>query len=296
MRRGIGRLVRRFSLASAVAMAFAALALASAPGAAAQESLAASCEPPRETSTIGQPTWRFAQTFTSALTGSLTRAEIEILEGDGSGDWIVEIRTEDVDGPTAVILASATVPDASVPPGESLLSVVFAAPAAVVAGQEYALVIGRPGTGIDTNGVGFRFGNDCPGRAWLSSDSGATWSPFGEEIDIPFRVFIASPAQVVADCKGQQATHVGTPGNDEITGTPARDVIAALGGRDEVSGLAGKDLICGGSGRDTLKGGKGKDKLFGQGGRDRLRGGGAKDVCKGGKGDDSAKCEVEKSI
>jgi Ca2+-binding RTX toxin-like protein len=98
-------------------------------------------------------------------------------------------------------------------------------------------------------------------------------------------------------CKGKPLTIVGTPGNDEIVGTPGPDVIAALAGNDKVSGLAGKDVECGGKGRDTLKGGKSNDKLLGQKGRDTLKGGGARDVCKGGKGNDSAsKCEVEKSI
>ena len=90
-------------------------------------------------------------------------------------------------------------------------------------------------------------------------------------------------------CKGQQATHVGTTGNDEIRGTRGRDVIAALTGKDKTFGLAGKDLVCGGAGRDTLNGGKGKDKLLGQKGADTLKGGGGNDTCKGGQGRDLEK-------
>ncbi len=100
-----------------------------------------------------------------------------------------------------------------------------------------------------------------------------------------------------ATCKGQQATIVGTAGNDLRSGTPARDVIVGLGGNDRLSGLAGRDLICGGSGKDTLGGGKGKDKLYGEAGKDKLKGGGGKDLCRGGEGRDTAsKCEVERSI
>ena len=91
-------------------------------------------------------------------------------------------------------------------------------------------------------------------------------------------------------CKGQEATHVGTIGKDELRGTSGRDVIVGLAGRDKAFGLAGKDLICGGAGKDTLNGGKGKDKLLGQKGADTLKGGGGNDTCKGGKGRD-----VEKS-
>jgi hypothetical protein len=115
--------------------------------------------------------------------------------------------------------------------------------------------------------------------------------------EILYQATIEPPAKGSGLCKGQQATILGTPGNDQLTGTPARDVIAALAGKDNASGLAGNDLICGGKGKDTLKGGKGNDKLLGQGGKDKLRGGGANDVCKGGKGNDTASaCEVEKSI
>jgi Ca2+-binding RTX toxin-like protein len=125
-------------------------------------------------------------------------------------------------------------------------------------------------------------------------------------------------------CRGQQATIVGTNGNDVRTGTPSRDVMLGLEGNDTLSGLGGNDVICGAKGNDTLKGGQGKDTLLGQkgsdtlkggggkdklsgkkgndrlkgaGGNDKLKGGGGSDTCIGGKANDSAsKCEVEKSI
>jgi RTX calcium-binding nonapeptide repeat (4 copies) len=95
----------------------------------------------------------------------------------------------------------------------------------------------------------------------------------------------APPAPAPPACKGKAATIVGTDGNDVRKGTPGKDVIVGLGGNDSLSGLAGNDVICGGAGKDTLKGGAGKDQLLGQKG---------KDVCKGGKGPDTAdkSCEV----
>jgi Ca2+-binding RTX toxin-like protein len=96
-----------------------------------------------------------------------------------------------------------------------------------------------------------------------------------------------SGAAGVVTCKGQQATIVGTSGNDTRKGTGGKDVIAGLGGSDTLSGLAGNDVICGGSGKDTLKGGRGNDKLYGQKGRDTLKGGGGGDLCKGGAGRDT---------
>jgi Ca2+-binding RTX toxin-like protein len=97
-------------------------------------------------------------------------------------------------------------------------------------------------------------------------------------------------------CKGKPATIVGTEGNDLRVASPGPDVVAGLGGNDTLSGLGSDDVICGGPGKDKLKGGAAKDTLLGEAGKDTLKGGGAKDVCKGGKGNDSAQCEVEKSI
>lgn len=99
---------------------------------------------------------------------------------------------------------------------------------------------------------------------------------------------VAGPACAPCD----QATKIGTSGDDVIIGTEGKDVIATGGGADVVFGLGGGDIICGGSGKDKLKGGAGNDKLYGNSGRDKLRGGAGKDACKGGAGDDSLrKCE-----
>jgi len=288
--------MRRLSVGF-VAAAATALMLAGAPSASAQEQLAASCEPPPE-STLGNSSGvvRIAQTFTAQLSGQLTRAEIAIRKLAGtSGDWIVAIRTVDGSGaPTETVLASVTISDATVPTGDSILAAVFPAPANVIAGETYAISITREGT--DSFFLGHR--DDCPGSVW-SSVSGAAWQE-APGLDLVFRVFVVPTVPIPpvnATCKGEQATQVGSEGNDEVTGTPGRDVIAGLGGRDEIRGLSGKDLICGGKGKDTLRGGKGKDKLYGQKGKDKLVGGGGKDRCVGGKKDDSAKkCEVEKSI
>jgi hypothetical protein len=87
-------------------------------------------------------------------------------------------------------------------------------------------------------------------------------------------------------CKGKPATIVGTEGSDVRKGTSGKDVIVGLGGNDKLSGLAGNDLICGGSGKDTLNGGKGNDKLYGEAGKDTLKGGAGNDKLKGGAGQD----------
>ena len=287
---------RRFSLASLVAMAFAAL-VAAAPAS------AGTLDQSQPTTSTGSllvgGDFTPAQTFTPGLTGSLDQVDVWVTRsGSCVGDLVVQIRTVTPDGtPTGTVLATSTVSQ-SVPvdvgglPPTTSTATFFASPAAVTAGTQYAIVLTAPNpcyfwhhSGEDTY---------PRGTAFLGQVGGA-WDR--RPYDAAFRTYVLVASGSGATCKGQQATRVGTAGNDEITGTPERDVIAALGGRDKVSGLGGKDLICGGKGKDTLKGGKGKDKLLGQKGRDKLRGGGGKDVCKGGKGNDSAsKCEVEKSI
>jgi hypothetical protein len=291
--------VRRFSLGSLVAAAL--FAFANGPTAAAQESLAASCEPP-SVFTFGAGEGPVAQNFTSQLTGNLTRAEVSLVKPPGTTQpFIVQIRTVASSGiPTEVVLATATIPAANVGDDENVLAgVVFTSPAAVVAGQQYAILASRPGGDFDA-GVHNDFdppgGETCPGiQTWFN---GTAWETRPNN-DLMFRVFVTPPSALApgATCKGKPATIIGTSGDNLLTGTNGPDVIAALGGNDKASGLAGNDLICGGAGKDTLKGGPGADSLLGQAGKDKLKGGGAKDICKGGKGNDSAaKCEVEKSI
>ncbi len=87
-------------------------------------------------------------------------------------------------------------------------------------------------------------------------------------------------------CFGQEATIVGTNGDDILKGTPGRDVIVAMGGNDIVAGRAGNDFICGGPGNDRLAGQSGWDRLAGQSGNDRLFGGPGVDRVFGGAHDD----------
>ena len=82
---------------------------------------------------------------------------------------------------------------------------------------------------------------------------------------------LATPAAAATPlCFGQQATDVGTPGDDVLQGTSQRDVIVGLGGDDTISGGRGNDLICGNGGGDTLVGGRGDDKLHGGSGTDSV--------------------------
>ena len=96
-------------------------------------------------------------------------------------------------------------------------------------------------------------------------------------------------------CYGQNATIVGTNGDDTIYGTEGDDVIVGLKGNDVIYGLGGNDKICGGPGSDTIFGGLGDDRisggdwsdaLFGEEGNDVLSGGAGRDFLLGGLGND----------
>jgi hypothetical protein len=197
----IGRGVRRFSLASLAPAAFAVLALAGSPSAAAQETLAASCEATENTFNGVTGDTLLAQPFTSQLSGDLTGAELRLRNFTGTGDWIYQIRTAQpsisIPGdlePTPTVLASATLPDASVPDGtDSTESVVFPNPAAVVAGGSYALSVTRPGATAPAGlAVSSHFpSTECPQRTYSSINGGVTWD--NQNLDVIFRVFVTPP-------------------------------------------------------------------------------------------------------
>jgi hypothetical protein len=96
----------------------------------------------------------------------------------------------------------------------------------------------------------------------------------------------AAPAAAAATCFGQQVTHWGTNGNDDIWGTPGDDVIMALAGDDRIWGLSGNDRICAGGGDDKVFGGPGVDRVWAGSGDDVVFGGGANDFLFGAKGND----------
>lgn len=97
-------------------------------------------------------------------------------------------------------------------------------------------------------------------------------------------------------CRGQTATIVGTPGNDEIVGTAKADVIVGGDGNDRIDGGRGDDIICGGrsgirvsegeSDPQWLSGGPGNDLIVGGPGWDLLGDSGGSDVLIGGGGGD----------
>ena len=136
---------------------------------------------------------------------------------------------------------------------------------------------------------------------WIPAVTGTRWIHI--EVTDPDGATASSystgPVQVTAAppsvCDGMVATHVGTPGDDNMYGTPGDDVMFGLGGNDSIRGLAGNDIICGGPGNDRVYGGSGDNVLYGEQGIDKMRagidsdilwGGDDRDFLKGGHGDD----------
>lgn len=85
-----------------------------------------------------------------------------------------------------------------------------------------------------------------------------------------------------ASCQGEEATIVGTSGDDDLKGTPGPDVVQLGRGDDRFKGRGGDDLICGGAGEDILLGGAGDDSIRGNRDADRLRGQRGDDLARGG--------------
>lgn len=109
-------------------------------------------------------------------------------------------------------------------------------------------------------------------------------------------------------CFGQEATIVGTTGDDVLVGSgDAADVIVGLGGNDSISGFdpvnediyAGSplegDRLCGGAGRDDVRGAMGEDRIQGGPGIDWVGGSFGYDVSlRGGGGNDEVDdCDSE---
>ena len=90
-----------------------------------------------------------------------------------------------------------------------------------------------------------------------------------------------------AGLQGQiQLTINGGDGDDQLNGSDGADIIAGEEGSDLIFGEGGSDQVLGGTGSDQLFGDDGGDVIFGEGGDDRLLGGAGRDFVNDGEGDD----------
>jgi hypothetical protein len=194
------------------------------------EVLEANCPPSFTMTSVSRGAdQRLAQTFTAIRTGSVVRAQAWINKVTAGANFELQILATDATGkPVNGILGSATIPDATVPliaSGTTRVAGTFSSPAGVVAGQQYALVVSRPG-GTEFL-VAERSGNPCPGREFTSSSQ---TNPFVAEditFDAVFQVFVepASPVKpsnqfTIGKLKGRKLTLV-VPGPGSIDVTDA---------------------------------------------------------------------------
>ncbi len=188
---------------------------------------------------LGGGTFHQGQTFTAGLSGALERADLYLARNCPSpADPSVQIRTVSGDPPlpTSTVLATATIPAASV---EALtpgwVMVFFPTPATVTAGTRYALVAASPtacpifmgdilwATGYfwgytvqDLYGSGTRVG---------SSDAGASWSSQVE--DLAFKTYVEPPPPPPPD-PGPEPSGPGT-GTGTGTGSGSGATTTATG-------------------------------------------------------------------
>ena len=88
-------------------------------------------------------------------------------------------------------------------------------------------------------------------------------------------------------CRTEDATIVGTDGDDVIHGTPGDDVIVARGGDDVIRSGRGQDTVCAGSGHDDVRTGSGfQDTVWAGAGDDVVHGGPGRNLLIAGPGND----------
>jgi hypothetical protein len=180
-----------------MAAALACLALGLVPSSAGAAPLAdAGCPLTTDGAFLANGDRREAQTFTAIHTGGLTRATFEIDNPPLSepNDFVLQVLGTDGNGfPVDPPLASATIPQASVPVGTATLDATFSNPPAVFAGQRYALALGRPGTATLFTGRTVT-GNRCGGSPFFNTGPG--WSPESDpSVDFIFQTYV-DPAAI----------------------------------------------------------------------------------------------------
>jgi hypothetical protein len=180
---------------TALGIALAALGLLAfqaPPRAAASDVPDASCAGPPESFQTNSGVTRHAQSFTAQNTGTLASAQLEVFKSGTAGDWIVDILDTNMGVPINGVLATATVPDTTVPDMGSLINANFATPANLIAGHIYALEFSRPAS--TQTGVGERDGDDCPGQLFSAVAPPDTFSAAGHTgADLVFSVTVNVP-------------------------------------------------------------------------------------------------------
>jgi hypothetical protein len=177
------------------------------PATAQAELLDANCPGPPDggTSTSVQ-----AQTFTAVHTGTLVRGEMFVAKEPGP-DFQMFILAAGPSGPMGGALGSTTIPDSAVanvpspsPSGPSApVTGTFSPGVSVTAGQQYAIVVTRPGGDWVTKD---RRNNPCPGNEY-GGTVGGTWTLREPDFDFPFSTYVnPTNAFTIGKVKGKRVS------------------------------------------------------------------------------------------
>jgi hypothetical protein len=143
-------------------------------------------------------TGTIAQVFKAGITGKLDRVDLLIDHLASPTDPLnLEIRNTSSAAPGSTVLATVSLPPASVPTVSTFVPVTFASPPAVVAGTQYAIVLysadpsnnygwGITGTDVYAGGDSFNFTGSPPGPSPVWND--------GSTADTAFKTYVVPPA------------------------------------------------------------------------------------------------------
>lgn len=155
----------------------------------------------------GGPPASEAQTFTAGLTGGLDRVDLLLNNTGASAPLTVQIRNTSGGAPGSSVLASASVPAASVPSSAGFVEVDFASPAPVKSGTQYAIVAYT----ADTSSLVYEWALSTlnpysRGAQWVSFASPpTTWTEISSD-DFAFKTYVV---------KSQDGNSQGQNGNGQ---------------------------------------------------------------------------------
>ncbi len=173
-----------------------------------------------------------AQTFTAGLTGGLDRVELSLDAVEAGAPITVEITTVNGDdAPSATLLASATIPAASIPPccTTAFVPVSFPTPAPVLAGMQYGIVA-YTAEGVYEWGGTSSNGPYAGGEGWYEYSSPPTtmWESFApSSIDFAFKTYVtvAAPKCSMAVGRGRYL-HRGEQGQLQLSNNLSTNLAA----------------------------------------------------------------------
>ncbi len=148
---------------------------------------------------ITSTTWE-AQTFIPALSGPLTRLDVDLFCSGCSGTdpaVTIDIRTTSGGNPTNTVLATTTIPGFSNGAGV-FYSAVFSSPASLASGTTYAYLLRLVTDRATGTYAALRSNNNqyAGGTQLISTNGGSTWS--GQSTDLGFRTYVTTSTVYVA--------------------------------------------------------------------------------------------------